>query len=315
MVPGEFLVNGSDKDAVKHRRAGRHGRRAMVCCALASLLSGAFVGAPGGAQQVSDASLERPPLSWVQAAAHNQVAIVQGNETTSIRYRQRKVDAKGDTTRETIESKQGGVARLVERDGRPITAAEDAAERARLQAALAAPDEFLRHHKHDKESRQYALDLIQQMPAAMIYSYAPGQPQPDGATSRQIVLDFRPDPSYHPPTMVDDLLTGLAGRLWIDAASERLTRAQCHVVRPVNIGWGMVGRIYPGGTMEFGQTDAGGGRWVYAHLEEHVTVRELMVKTVPFNVVMNSWEFRVLPGLLDYQDAIRVLLAEKIALR
>jgi hypothetical protein len=54
---------------------------------------------------------------------------------------------------------------------------------------------------------------------------------------------------------------------------------------------------------------------VYSHLEEHVTVRELMVRTVPFHVVMNSWEFRVLPGLLNYQDAIRLLLAEKIPLR
>jgi hypothetical protein len=264
---------------------------------------------------VSDSSLERPPVSWAKAAARNQAAIVQGGAVTSLRFRQRKADAKGDTTREIIESKQGGVARLVERDGKPITAAEDAAERDRLQAALASPDDFLRHHRHDKESRQYALDLIEQMPSAMIYSYAPDQPQPSGATSRQIVLDFQPDPKYHPPAMVDDLLTGLAGRLWIDAASERVTRAECHVVRPVNIGWGMVGRIYPGGTMEFGQTDAGGGRWVYSHLEEHVNVRELMVKTVPFNVVMSSSDFSVLPSLLSYQDAIRMLLAEKIPLR
>ena len=277
----------------------------------------AFVSDLSHGQQavVSASSQERAPVSWVQAAARNQAAIVQGAVTTSLRFRQRKADAKGDTTREIIESKQGGVARLVERDGKPITAAEDAAERDRLQASLASPDEFLRHHRHDKESRQYALDLIQQMPSAMIYSYAPDQPQPSGATSRQIVLDFQPDPKYHPPTMIADLLTGLAGRMWIDAASERLTRAECHVVKPVNIGWGMVGRIYPGGTMQFGQADAGGGLWVYTHLEEHVTVREMMVRTVPFNVVMTSTEFRVLPSLLSYQDAIHVLLAEKIPLR
>ncbi len=281
------------------------------------MLASAPVGALGRAQPpaVSDASSERPPVSWVQAAARNQVSIVQGDDTMSLRYRQRKVDAKGDTTRENIESKQGGVARLVERDGKPISAAEDAAERTRLQAALNAPDDFLRHHKHDQEFRRYALDLIRQMPTAMIYTYAPGQPQPGGNSSRQIVLDFQPDPKYHSPAMVDDLLTGIAGRLWIDAASERLTRAEAHVVRPVNIGWGMVGHIYPGGTMEFEQMDAGGGRWVYSHLEEHLTVRELMVRTVPFNVTMTSTDFRVLPSLINYQDAIRMLLAEKIPLR
>lgn len=281
------------------------------------MLAGCLLGGIlGRAQQavVSDASSERPPVFWVQAAAQNETAIVQ-QARTSLRYRVRKIDARGDTTRETIESKQGGVARLIERDGRPITAQEDAAERVRLQAALASPEEFLRHHKHDNESRQYTLELVQLMPSAMIYSYAPGQPQPSGTQSRQIVLDFHSDPHFHPPTMIADLLTGISGRLWIDASSQRLTRAEAHIVRPVNFGWGVVGRIFPGGTLEFEQADAGGGRWVYSHLSENLTVRELMVKTVPVHTEMSSSEFQLLPSLISYQDAIRILLAEKIPLR
>lgn len=264
---------------------------------------------------VSAQSSERSPVSWVEAAAKNEASIIQNQGTTSACYRVRKVDAKGDMTREVIESRQGSVARLVERDGKPITAAEDAAERERLQATLADPDGFLRHHRRDSSSRDNALELVRLMPTAMIYSYAPGQPQPKGAQSRQIVVDFHPDPNFHPPTMLADLLTGLAGRLWIDSETQRVTRAEASVLHPVNFGWGVVGRIFPGGTIAFEQADAGGDHWVYSHLDQHLTIRELMVKTVAVNAQMNAWDFRVLPNPISFQDAIRMLLAEKIPLR
>jgi len=40
-----------------------------------------------------------------------------------------------------------------------------------------------------------------------------------------------------------------------------------------------------------------------------------MVKTVPVHTEMSSSEFQLLPSLISYQDAIRILLAEKIPLR
>ncbi len=71
-----------------------------------------------------------------------------------LRYRQRKVGAKGDTTREIIVSREGNVARLVERDGQPLTAAEDAEERARLTEDIDSPDDFLKHRSRDTQMRE-----------------------------------------------------------------------------------------------------------------------------------------------------------------
>ncbi len=266
---------------------------------------------------VADAALQRRPSEWAKIAADNEAAIIAQQGSDPVRYRVHKVDAKGDTTREVIETRQGGVARLVERNGKPITAAEDAAERARLQAAVASPEEFLRHHKRDAADRQYALQLVKLMPTAMTYTYAPEQPQlsPRGdRPGRQIVLDFQPDPSFHPPTMLSEMLTGMAGRIWIDAASERVLGAECRVLRPVNFGWGVVGRIFPGGTIEFQQTSVGNGHWFYSHLKENLTLRELMVRTVPIQSEQDSSDFQLLPALPDYRDAIGALLAEKIPL-
>jgi hypothetical protein len=232
-----------------------------------------------------------------------------------MRYLIRKVDRKGDTTREVIESAQGNIARLVQRNGKPISAAEDAAERSRLNSILASPGEFLKHEQREGAGKNYALQVVELMPSATLYSYAPGQPQPAGATSPQVVIDFRPDPAFHPPTMASELLTGLQGRVWIDARTRTMTRMQANITRPVNFGWGIVGRVYPGGHLEFEQTFVDGKRWAYSHLDENVTVREVMVRTVNDKRKMNAWNFQLLPAPMSYQDAVRVLLAEQIPLQ
>ncbi len=244
----------------------------------------------------------------------NELKVIAPDGLPGIRFRERKVDARGDTTREEIETVEGTVARLVERDGRPLTAAEDTAERQRLQSAIDNPNEFARHHSRDKAQRQDAMQLVRLLPQAMLYSYAPGQPQPAGTESRQIVIDFRPNPEFHPPSTRAEILTGIEGRVWIDAGSRRMTRIEGHILHPVDFGYGLVARIFPGGSVELTQTNAGDGRWAYSSLREHVQVRVLLVKNLTQDSHATTWDFRLLPALPHYQEAIRMLLEMKIPL-
>lgn len=254
------------------------------------------------------------PNSWVDAAVRNELASIQ-DDHHPLRYLVRKVDRKGDTTREVIESAQGNVARLIRRDGKPITATEDTAERSRLNDILSSPGDFLKHQQRDGAGRTYAIQLIKLLPEAGIYTYTTGQPQPAGAASPQIVIDFVPNPAFHPPTMVAELLTGLKGRVWIDARTATMTRIEGDVLRPVNFGWGIVARVYPGGHMEFEQILVGGKRWAYSHLEMDVMVREVMLHTVNEKTKMSAWNIELLPSPVSYQDAVHALLALQIPLQ
>jgi hypothetical protein len=254
------------------------------------------------------------PNSWVEAAVRNELTLIQ-DESHPIRYVARKVDRKGDITREVIESAQGNVARLIERNGKPITATEDAAERSRLNDILTSPNDFLKHQQREGAGRDYATQLIKLLPQAGIYIYTPGQPQPPDATSPQVVIDFSPNPAFHPPSMVAELLTGLKGRAWIDARTGTMTRIEGDVLRPVNFGWGIVARVYPGGHVEFAQTLVDGKRWTYSHLDVNVTVREMMFHVVNEKTKWSGWNFQLLPSPLSYQDAVHALLALKIPLQ
>ncbi|MES2392618.1 MAG: hypothetical protein V4555_13315 [Acidobacteriota bacterium] len=281
----------------------------LVVCAAAWLSA--------STQQPSATQLPQPagtPLSWIRAAVANELPIIADNGTLPLRYRIHKIDTKGDVVREIIESRDGGVARLVERNGQPITAAEDAAERARLQAILDSPADFIKHHRRDSSSRDATCQLVRQMPEAMIYTYAPGQPQLPNVAAPQVVLDFTPDPAFHNRTLASDLLTGLAGRIWIDARTRRMTRVDGRVLKPVNFGWGILGRIAPGGTITLDQAEPTPNRWVYSRLDMHLTMR-VFVKSLNVDDRMTAFDFQPLAVPVSVEQAVHLLLNTKIPLR
>lgn len=272
-------------------------------CALFGLLASA----PLPAQQAAAPGLTQPPRAWIADAAANEAGIVD-HRSISLRYLSHRIDAKGDTVRDTIDTPQGAVARLVQLSGHPLTPDQDKAERDRLESVLKSPSDFARHHHRDDEDRKYTLELVRLMPDAMLYSYADGQPQPAGATGPQVVIDFKPNPAFHPPSTAAELLTGLQGRIWIDVRARRLTRIEAHVVKRINLGWGgILAKVYPGGTLIFEQTDAGNGVWVYSHLEQKITVLELLVKTQKMQLQVTGSRFESFPAI-NWQEAIHRLL-------
>ena len=271
--------------------------------------------APANAQ-LAPLSLNSAASAWIEAAAARQVGVIEQEANLPVRYRMHRIDSKTDLTREIIDSREGSLARTVEINGQPLTPVQDDAERNRLNAILRSPDDFLRKQKRAQSARAYAISLVKLMPSAMIYSYTPGQPQPPGCTRPQVVLDFKPDPNFRPPSMVAELLTGLAGRLWIDKRTMTLTRGEGHILRGVNFGWGgVLAHIYPGGTIEFEQTEAEPGRWVYSHVAEKLTVREMLFKTAQEKTQMWASDFHILPAPVTYDEAIRELLTIQVARR
>ena len=262
-------------------------------------------------ESVPDASLlSIPPRAWVVDAVANESKVLH-RASPYLRYRMHLHDEKGDRIRDVIESKDGTVARMIMRDGRPLTAEEDKAERDRLNAMIESPAIFAKHMKTEENNKRLGDDLMKLMPDAMLYTYVPGQPQLPNYKEPTIVLDYEPNPKFNPPTTTSEALRGLKGRAWIDAKERQVVRMEGTVFQPVNLGWGILAHIYPGGKLVLEQTNAGApttDRWIFTRFIEQLTVRALMMKTINVHANIEGEQFQILPGPLSYQDAIKILL-------
>jgi hypothetical protein len=257
----------------------------------------------------ADASLPSiPPRSWVVDAAANEL-IALHHKDSYLRYRMETVNEKGTQVRDVIESKDGTVARLILKDGKPMTPEQDKGERERLNDMIASPESYAKHVKNGESEKKMADTLVPLMPDAMINTYTPGQPQSgrDGG-ALEIVLDYKPNPKWVPPNTEAQALTGLEGRVWIDAKTRNVVRMEGTIFRGVNFGWGMLAHIYPGGKLVLNQTDAGGNRWIFTDFSMQLSVRALMVKTLNIHSTAKASDFQTLAPL-TYQDAIHLLLS------
>lgn len=251
--------------------------------------------------------LSAPAKSWAVAAAANEIEIIT-HAGSYLRYHQRTTDDKGDELRDVIESKDGSVARLIKRDNRSLTAEEDQAERDRLTGLVDHPSDYARHVKNDLSGKKTAIDIIKLIPDAMIYTYASDQTPSRESVAPQVVIDYAPDPSFHPPNTTSEALTGLRGRIWIDANAKTIVHMTGEIFRAVNFGWGMIAHIYPGGTLDFHQAGVAGPRWNMTSFHEDVTARALMVKSIAVKKNFQSLDFQTLSGNISYQEAIHMLL-------
>lgn len=303
------------------------GRLLLVCCEgprarkgrstyslAAAALACLVLLPPGVARAAVDDGIPaeaggEPPRAWAQAAANTEILLIQHPESF-LRFRYHVIDEKGDQTRDQIETPDGSVARLILRNGRPLTPEEDAAERERLNAVLQSPASFTRHVRREQENKKMGVKLIQQMPDAFVWSFTPGQPQPpnwSAASGAVLTLDFKPNPKWSPPDMESEPLTGIEGRVWMEPHSRRVVHMEASVTRPVNIGWGMVAHLYPGGTAKVDQTDASGDRWVVQHIVEQLTVRALLVKTVNQRLQFDTSEYQAVKRM-SVPEAVKLLL-------
>jgi hypothetical protein len=283
---------------------------ALVLCVALQIPHNAAIGQSTPAGKADDAAaspLSVDPPVWVRGACANELAALHSRKSYR-RYRMHLVDDKGDQVRDVIESKNGSVARLILRNGKPLTDEQDKAEQQRLNDMMASPAAYAKHVKNDESGRKIADALIKLMPEAMLYTYVPGQPQTGKNPGMvEVVLDYRPNPKFSPPTTTAQALTGLEGRVWIDAKTKYVVRMEGTVFRGINFGWGMLAHIYPGGKLMVEQADSGEGRWVFTNFTEQLTVRALMVKTVNIKTNVETSDFKPI-NEMSYQDAIRVLL-------
>ena len=254
-------------------------------------------------QETPDLSV--PAHAWAVDAAKNEVLVVS-HPGSYLRYRMHEVNERGDRVRDQIESRDGTVARLILRDGHPLSPEEDAAERDRLKSQLASPSSFFDHVHNEQKNKKSYTELLTQMPDAMLWSYAPGQPQLPNSQSL-VVLDFTPNPKWSPPSLVSEALTGIKGRVWVEPHSRRVVRVEAELFRAINIGWGFLAHIYPPGNAVLQQTDAGNQRWTVEHIDEQVNLKVALVKNIRTRLAEDNSNIQTVPPM-TYQQAIQILL-------
>jgi hypothetical protein len=223
-----------------------------------------------------------------------------------LRYLLRKTDDHRDTTKDIIETDQGDVARLIAINNQPLTPEANQAELDRLNTLANNPEIQERRHQREQKDAARVDRLMRLLPDAFLYRDQGTTPCPSsGKTCHH--LTFSPNPIFEPPDVEANIFRGLAGDLWIDQAQERLTRLNAHVIANVDFGWGILGKLDKGGTIQLEQSDIGGGDWELTTLKLHLKGKALMLKSLDIQLTEQATHFSQVLSGVDYRQAIQLL--------
>ena len=276
-------------------------RRTCIVPFLLSVFVTAVIHTPAHAQ---DAPAD--PVALVRAASWNELHA--SNSGTPFRFQLRKQDETGITTKNIVETKDGDIARLIAVNDQPLTPERAKQERQRLDNLLAHPDVQAHRHKKEQEDSDRSNGMIRLLPDAFLYTYRGIVTTPSGPAYR---LTFEPNARFIPPNREAEVYHGMAGELWIDVAQKRMAKLDAHLVADVNFGWGIVGRLFKGGTILVEQRDVGQHHWESTHLKLNLTGKILMVKALNIQSTEDSTHFAPVSPGMTYQDAIRLLENEQ----
>jgi hypothetical protein len=99
----------------------------------------------------------------------------------------------------------------------------------------------------------------------------------------------------------------MAGEFWVDKAQERMVKLDAHLIADVNFGWGILGRLYKGGSILVEQADVGDHHWETVHMKLNLQGKALMLKSLNFQTVEDGSDYKPVPAQLTYKDAIKML--------
>jgi hypothetical protein len=215
-------------------------------------------------------------------------------------FKLKKVTPKGTKIQEIVQTDQGSIARTLLIDGHPPSAEEAQAEQQKVQKLAQDPEEQRRRQKREREDENRAQIMVRALPNAFFY-------QEIGRDGDILKLRFRPDPSYQPQSHEESVYTGMAGELWLNTTQQRLQKIDAKLFHDVDFGWGILGRLYKGGSFTVQQEQVDGSHWDSTAVKLDLTGKIMIIKPVVYKEEEYETDFHKLPDHLSITQGLEIL--------
>ena len=211
-------------------------------------------------------------------------------------------------TKEMIETRNWLIGRLILLNHKPLRPKQQQKENDRLRKLLTDPSSLRALQKREHRDEERVRGMMRALPDAFIYEYA--GTEREECCGELVRVKFRPNPKFEPPSLASRIYQGMEGTILVDPRVCRLVRVEAELVRDVEFGWGLFGRLYRGGTFLLEQRDVGGGRWAMTTLALHFTGKVLLFKSIDIDSVRKATVFRQMPDNLTLDQGLALLLKE-----
>ena len=99
----------------------------------------------------------------------------------------------------------------------------------------------------------------------------------------------------------------MAGELWLNIPQERLRKIDAHLFHDVDFGWGILGRLYKGGSFMVEQEQVDASHWDTTVLKLDLRGKALLVKSLVYDEQEFENDFHRLPDHISLAEGADIL--------
>ncbi len=269
-------------------------------CTLAGLIAFLPIAAEFSQSASSGAPISANDL--VRAIVANELK-PQGESRGRWMYRVEREQQGKKKAKEVVQTGQGSLDRLVAVDGQPLSAKEQQEEKERIGNLVRNPAEQQKLEQTRKKDAEQCKAFFKMLPDALTFIFA----SRDGDV---IKLNYRPNPSFQPPSREARVFHEMEGELWVHETQRRLVRIRGQLVADVNFAGGLLGHLEKGGHFNVEQRELSPGQWDLTFMEVDMKGKALFFKTIDVNEKEYRSDFRTVPDGLTLAEAAEILSNE-----
>jgi hypothetical protein len=172
-----------------------------------------------------------------------------------------------------IETVDGPVHRLLLVDGHEPSPSERKQNDERLRDLMQNPRARLELKKKCEADEKLLADLLRVMPDAFLF-------EDQGTQGSFEKLVFCPNPTFKPKTNEEKVLHAMSGVILIDLDEKRLARLSAKLTQQVDFGYGVIGHLRKGGTVDVNRIRLAPGIWKTSSFRIDINGRFVFFKTL-----------------------------------
>lgn len=237
----------------------------------------------------------------VQTAVNTELAASRNDHSL---WRYRDEERLEDKVSIVVQTAQGSVKRLIEKNGAPLTSAEERAEDARIQSFIHDPEKLAKQKKDGASDDKSAAQLLNMLPTAFLWKIA-------NENGDAVTLTFSPNPDFNPPDMQSRVLSSMAGELVVDKKQHRIKTMSGKLTRDVTFGWGLLGRLKQGGTFRVERRELKPELWQITETHVHIVGKALLFKSIGQQQDEVQTDFTQVPANTTLEEAVEMSKPKK----
>jgi hypothetical protein len=90
------------------------------------------------------------------------------------------------------------------------------------------------------------------------------------------ILQLEPNPEFRPHTLLQEAMSHVTAKIWVDHDQNQLVRGEAHVIKDLSFGGGILGKLYRGGVFSLEQAEVAPGVWLPTRYQYDFTARKFL---------------------------------------